>query len=361
MKLKKTLTIACSLMMLLSYMPMEASAAAFSDVPDNHPYKAAIDFCQEKGYVLGIGENTFQPDANLTRGQLATIWCRSLEIKATNHSFKDITGLTNYYDTPAVVMNSLGILQGTSSNMFSPSALVTREQLAVIAMRTYQLGVANDTAYTQYDDHASISEWARNGISACINAGLLDNLYDESSFLPGQPVTRAEICQMIYNIAKPSYMVSIDTLSGGTIAAEPTIARPGTTITLTITPDSGMQLKAGTLQYNGTAIEGTTFIMPAENVTVTAEFENVSTTPVTLTSIAVTTPPTKTSYTTGESLDLTGMVVTATYSDSSTADITSYTTSPAADAVLDSEGAITVTVIASEDTSITTTFQVTVG
>lgn len=41
-------------------------------------------------------------------------------------------------------------------------------------------------------------------------------------------------------------------------------------------------------------------------------------TPVTLVSIAVTTPPTKITYAIGEELDITGMVVTGTYSDFST-------------------------------------------
>ena len=45
----------------------------------------------------------------------------------------------------------------------------------------------------------------------------------------------------------------------------------------------------------------------------------------TLSSIAVTTAPTKTTYTAGENFDPAGMVVTATYSDSSTAAVTSYT------------------------------------
>ena len=48
----------------------------------------------------------------------------------------------------------------------------------------------------------------------------------------------------------------------------------------------------------------------------------------TLSSIAITTPPTKSTYTAGESFDKTGMVVTATYSDSSTAEVTSYTVTP---------------------------------
>lgn len=48
----------------------------------------------------------------------------------------------------------------------------------------------------------------------------------------------------------------------------------------------------------------------------------------TLSSIAVTTPPTKTTYTEGETFDPAGMVVTATYTDHTTAPITGYTYSP---------------------------------
>lgn len=44
--------------------------------------------------------------------------------------------------------------------------------------------------------------------------------------------------------------------------------------------------------------------------------------PVTLVGITVTTPPTKLTYTEGEALDYTGLVVTAEYSDESTADVT---------------------------------------
>ena len=62
-----------------------------------------------------------------------------------------------------------------------------------------------------------------------------------------------------------------------------------------------------------------------------------------LESIAVTTPPGKTEYAEGESFDPTGMVVTATYGDGSTAEITDYTYEPT--------GALT-----PDDTEITITY-----
>lgn len=50
---------------------------------------------------------------------------------------------------------------------------------------------------------------------------------------------------------------------------------------------------------------------------------------VTVSSIAVTTAPTKTAYSVGEAFDPAGMVITATFSDSSTQVVTGYTWSPA--------------------------------
>lgn len=65
-----------------------------------------------------------------------------------------------------------------------------------------------------------------------------------------------------------------------------------------------------------------------------------------LESIKVTTPPTETVYTVGEKLDLSGLVVTAKYSDGTTQPVTDYTTDPVAGAILNTAGssqAVTVT------------------
>lgn len=63
-------------------------------------------------------------------------------------------------------------------------------------------------------------------------------------------------------------------------------------------------------------------------------------------SLTVTTMPTKTSYVVNETLDLTGLVVTATFADGVTANVTSaITTSPADGDTLTTEGTIPVTVI----------------
>lgn len=62
----------------------------------------------------------------------------------------------------------------------------------------------------------------------------------------------------------------------------------------------------------------------------------------TLLSIAITTPPSKTSYNSGETFDSTGMVVTATYSDTSTANVVSSCTFTPSGALSTSDSSITV-------------------
>lgn len=83
--------------------------------------------------------------------------------------------------------------------------------------------------------------------------------------------------------------------------------------------------------------------------------------PVTLTGISVT-GPSKTAYTVGDRLDLNGLLVTASYSDSTSKEVTGYTTSPADGSVLSTVGDETVIVTYTEgDVTKSATFTVTVS
>ncbi|HWT75342.1 MAG TPA: InlB B-repeat-containing protein [Mobilitalea sp.] len=118
------------------------------------------------------------------------------------------------------------------------------------------------------------------------NGNTLDGWYLSSDFSGNRydfnsVVTSTETNQMRTLYAKwiPVYDIIVDAMSGGSITANPVTAKAGDMITLTITPVTGKQLKAGSLKYNdGTnnvVITGTSFTMPAANVTVTAEFEDI--------------------------------------------------------------------------------------
>lgn len=69
------------------------------------------------------------------------------------------------------------------------------------------------------------------------------------------------------------YGITIAEMVNGTVTADKSTAEAGDTVTLTVTPDTGYQLKAGSLMANDQVLSASTFVMPAKEVTVTALFE----------------------------------------------------------------------------------------
>jgi hypothetical protein len=168
MKLKRIISAVIVSVLLVSLSGM-AMAADFTDVKSDHKYYDAVQFCQTKNYINGITPTTFEPDKSLTRGQLAVILCRAqllqgVPLDVTKGSFNDIVPLKHYYDAAAIIMGCLGAIKGTSETTFSPEQNLTREQLAVIIMRTLRLGADNTNAYKSYKDYASIAGWATEGL-----------------------------------------------------------------------------------------------------------------------------------------------------------------------------------------------------
>lgn len=147
-----------------------------------------------------------------------------------------------------------------------------------------------------------------------------------------------------------TYMVSFNANGGtGTMADVIGVSGDYTLPVCTFTAPDGKQFKGWALTADGAVITTST-ITVSTNVTLYAVWEDIPAVKA-LVSIAVTTAPSKTMYTEGESFDAAGMVVTATYSDNSTAVITGYTYAPtgalsAADTVITisyTEGGVTKT------------------
>ena len=79
----------------------------------------------------------------------------------------------------------------------------------------------------------------------------------------------------LYRKAGAKYNVTVNSTTNGSVTASPTSAEAGTTITLTVTPETGYVLES--LTVDGSAVELTdgtyTFNMPAADVTIAATFK----------------------------------------------------------------------------------------
>jgi len=86
-------------------------------------------------------------------------------------------------------------------------------------------------------------------------------------------VMTAEDTTVTATFNKNVFTVTVKAAENGTVSVDKASAKVGETVTVTATPDKDYELSQ--IIVNGKAITGNTFTMPAENVTVTAEFKKV--------------------------------------------------------------------------------------
>ena len=111
--------------------------ATFRDVPKNHSYYDAITLLQQAGIVDG-SNGAFNPNANMTRAQIAKVLVLILGIKPGGTStFQDVSA-THWSHDYIAALEENGIVLGDNGN-FRPDESMTRAQFVAIMHRALNL------------------------------------------------------------------------------------------------------------------------------------------------------------------------------------------------------------------------------
>jgi len=94
------------------------------------------------GVVNGVGDNKFDPDAQLTREQAATMLSRLADavgkpLPKQAAAFKDNGDISDWALESVGQMQAAGIMNGVGDNIFAPQDPYTREQSIVTILRLY--------------------------------------------------------------------------------------------------------------------------------------------------------------------------------------------------------------------------------
>lgn len=110
----------------------------FKDVKVTDPHYGAIAALVEAGIVKGYNDKTFKPGGSLTRAHIAkmiSIGFNLEEVKLTDSPFKDVKAEHWFADyVQALITNE--ITTGTTPTTFEPNAFVTRGQMASLIVRS---------------------------------------------------------------------------------------------------------------------------------------------------------------------------------------------------------------------------------
>lgn len=175
----------------------------FTDVAEDAWYHDYVYDLVYRGVVNGMTATTYEPEGKLTRAQFVKLLACSLADAETlktyegQHPFKDSEG--HWAEAYIAWAKDKGIVEGVSATAFDPEAPITREQMATIFGRyalKQGIELPKDAAPAQsFPDADKISEYAREFVELMRLAGIL-NGYEDGTFRPQNTATRAEAAKL---------------------------------------------------------------------------------------------------------------------------------------------------------------------
>ena len=163
----------------------------FSDIKGHWAEKTIAEVVS-LGAISGYDDGFFRPDNNITRAEFTTILMKAL-IKTGLMPLQDGKVIADTkghwaqeYITSAA---SYGIVSGYDDKTFGPDDLISREQMAVMVVKAFDL--APGAAEIQFTDVDAISGWAREAVETMVKDSIMAG-YPDNTFQPQGNATRAE-------------------------------------------------------------------------------------------------------------------------------------------------------------------------
>jgi hypothetical protein len=150
-----------------------------------------------EGVVSGYADGTFRPNNAVTRGQMAKMVVLAFGLPlntAGGRHFSDVPASHPEYAYIETAYND-GILRGYANGTFRPGANVTRSQAAKIVVVAAGWQPAGPRAASFRDVPAGSPFYGY--VEVAYAHGLLTG-YADGTFRPGNSITRAQACKMLY-------------------------------------------------------------------------------------------------------------------------------------------------------------------
>ena len=181
---------------------------AFLDM-DGHWGKEAAQKAADLGFFTGTSDTEFSPDVTMTRAMFITVLGR-VYTKMGGKLSGDVTALPyldiepgTWYAESIAWAHAGGILPFGMGSMFSPSAAVTREEMALAAynLAAYMGAPIEFTGReaATFSDYAALSPDAQKAAAWCVEKGIIRGLGDGRLGME-ETATRAQVAQIALNM-----------------------------------------------------------------------------------------------------------------------------------------------------------------
>ena len=162
----------------------------FTDVTSGSWYYDGVKYACDNGLMNGTSSNAFSPNADTTRSMIVTILARMEGVNTSG-------GVTWYTAGRAWAMEN-GISDGTNME-----GKITREQLAAMLYRYAKLkgyDVSASADISGYTDASSVSSWAKEAMQWAVGSGLIQG--SNNALTPQANASRAQIATILMRFAQ---------------------------------------------------------------------------------------------------------------------------------------------------------------
>ncbi|WP_432354335.1 S-layer homology domain-containing protein [Sporosarcina sp. A2] len=200
--MKRLVTSIFIMMLAFAFTAQPISAASkFSDVTKTNQFHDEIQYLTGKKIISGFTNGTFKPKAEVTRGDAAIMIGRLKDLDGTKRptKFKDVNkdSAASGYITSAV---EKGYITGYADGTFRPNTILTRGDMAIILTRVLDLQLGSMQEFSDVGHSMKASESIYNIAGEFITGG-----YANGTFRPYDNVTREQFSAFLARALSPVY------------------------------------------------------------------------------------------------------------------------------------------------------------
>lgn len=172
----------------------------FTDVVEGSWYYDDVKNVFDKGWMTGTSDDKFNPKGEMTRAMFVTVLYRMDDEPDTSEMelvFGDV-GEKAYYADAVKWATENEIVNGTSANTFSPNSEISRQDIATILFRYAkykEIDLSNDVDLSEFADADQITPYALEAVKWTIKMEIIKG--SNGKINPKGNAKRAEVAAMI--------------------------------------------------------------------------------------------------------------------------------------------------------------------
>lgn len=186
------------------YEPEVAETPAPTVEPTEEPNEPIIDIDYTAPYASGYEDGTFRPENNITRAELAAMIARlsyggEIPDGMYNSSFPDVDE-DAWYNKYIAYLEDKDVLSGYEDGTFRPNNTIARGEISAVIARAQRYEIMPYSGmFVDVIDY----DWAKDYIETLATKNIVSG-YEDGTFGPYLPLTRAEAVAIINRVLAPS-------------------------------------------------------------------------------------------------------------------------------------------------------------